>query len=151
MTILAKIGRTAIAFACALAVTYVLSTVFYTRQVLAGYAAIGASFSLSDMWVTFLENFSGLNLLATVYGIGFLIAFSVAWVLRRVITPLAPLGYPLAGAAAVLAAIYLIENQLGGGAGVIGGARTAVGQALQGLAGGLGGLVFSVLRPVSDS
>ena len=47
----------------------------------------------------------------------------------------------------MLLMIYLIEQQLGGGAGVIGGARDETGLALQALAGFLGGAVFAVARP----
>jgi hypothetical protein len=76
-----------------------------------------------------------------------LVGFLVAAGLKRILTPLAPVAYPIAGAAAVVAAIWLIENVVaGGGVGAIGGARDALGMALQGLAGLAGGTVFAALR-----
>ena len=77
----------------------------------------------------------------------FALAFPIAFVVKRFLKPLAPVAYPVAGAAAILFMLWAIEQMLGGGAGVIGGARDAVGLALQGLAGFLGGAAFAFKRP----
>ena len=84
----------------------------------------------------------------TVFSIALIIGFIVAFALKRLIKPLAMIAYPLAGAAAVVAAIYLVETTMAkGGAGAIWGARDPIGLALQGLAGAFGGTVFALLRP----
>ena len=141
--------RTVFAFFAAAITTYLLAAIFYTQQILAKQAEIGANYTPEETFETYLANLTGL---APAYGlvltIALLIAFIVAFGIKRVIRPLAPIAYPVAGAAAVFTAIYLIENVMaGGGAGAIGGARTTVGLALQCLAGAIGGIVFAVLRP----
>ena len=66
-----------------------------------------------------------------------------------ILKPLAPIAYPVAGAAAMFTAVYLIENVVvGGGTGALGGARDGVGMALQAVAGLLGGITFAKMRPV---
>ncbi len=142
-----KIARTAIAYLLALAVTYVFSVLFNTQQIIAKMEAVGAVYSASQKIDTFLANLTGLALLGAMIAIALLVGFGVAYLVKRVLKPLAPVAYPVAGAAAMLVLLILIEQQLGGGAGVIGGARTATGQALQALAGFLGGTAFAFARP----
>lgn len=141
-----KLLRILAAYLAAIAATYVLATVFYTQQVLAKQAAIGAVYTPAQQAQTYLENFTGLTIYGAVIAIALLAAFIVAAVLKRILVPLAPIAFPLAGAAGVGAAIYLIENTAAaGGAGAIGGARDAVGFALQCLAGGVGGFIFAMI------
>ncbi|MGE0408166.1 MAG: hypothetical protein AB7P23_02760 [Amphiplicatus sp.] len=137
------------AFVAAAAVAYVAAVVFFTQQVIAKQAAVGARYTLSQQAETYLANFTGLGLYGAVLTTGLLIGFLVGALARRFVRPLARIAYPLAGAAAVWTAITLIETRLGGGAGVIGGARDALGLALQCGAGALGGVVFAALRPHS--
>jgi hypothetical protein len=83
--------------------------------------------------------------LAAVVGLGFGLAFPVAaWVRRRVPGWVAVLGYPLAGAAALAAALALMA--LGMGMMPLAGARTGTGQAMMILSGAMGGLIFGNLR-----
>jgi predicted Co/Zn/Cd cation transporter (cation efflux family) len=131
----------------AVAVTYVAATAFYTQQVIAKQAAIGAIYSTSQQIDTFTQNFTGLWIFGAMIAIALLVGFIVAYFVKRLVKPLAPVAYPAAGAAAMLVMLTLIEQQLGGGAGVIGGARDAIGLALQALAGFIGGAVFSFKRP----
>ncbi|MHA7870922.1 MAG: hypothetical protein ACX939_01090 [Hyphococcus sp.] len=142
--------RMAAAFVASAVTMYVLAAGFYTQQVLAQQAAIGARYTPAQQLDTYVDNFIGL---APGYGlvlvIALLLGFLVAAGVKRVVTPLAPLAYPLAGAAAVFTAIWSIETFVaGGGVGAIGGARDAVGMGLQCLAGFAGGLVFAVTRGV---
>ncbi len=139
--------KTAIAYLLAVIVTYVLSVAFYTQQVIAKMQAVGAVYSGQQQINTFADNLTGLWQLAAMIAIALLIAFIVAFFVKRILKPLAPAAYPVAGGAAILLMLYLIEQQLGGGAGVIGGARDATGLALQSLAGFLGGAVFAFMRP----
>lgn len=134
------------AYVAAAAVTYLAAAIFYTQQIIAKQAAIGAVYSPGQQLETYVANLLGLTLYGEVIAAALLIGFVVAAGLKRVLKPLAPVAYPLAGAGAVLAVIVLIENTAAaGGAGAIGGARDALGLALQGLAGALGGAVFSAI------
>ena len=84
---------------------------------------------------------------ASVMLIALLVAFPVALLVKAVLKPLAPIAYPVAGAAAVGLVVYLIYKTQGPGA--VAAIREPVGIALQMLAGLVGGIVFSLLRPVS--
>lgn len=143
-----SIFRLGAAFIASSAVTYTLASAFYTQQVLAKQAAIGAVYTAEQQAATYLDNFLGL---APAYGAvlttALLIGFVVAAFVKRVLKPLAAVAYPIAGAAAVFTAIWSIENLVaGGGVGAMGGARDALGVALQCLAGFAGGVVFAVTR-----
>ena len=98
--------RTIAAYLAACVATFVTASGFYTQQVLARQAEIGAVYTPEQTAATYVDNFIGL---APSYGlvlsIGLLIAFPVAAFLRRILKPLAPIGYPLAGAAAGFTAI----------------------------------------------
>lgn len=142
-----KILKTLVAYLLSLAATYFFSVAFYTQQVIAKMAAVGAEYTGAQQIETFVENFTGLWQLGAMTAIALLAAFIIAFAAKRILKPLALIAYPVAGGAAMLLMIYLIEQQLGGGAGVIGGARDATGLALQALAGFLGGAVFAVARP----
>ncbi|MEM9704854.1 MAG: hypothetical protein AAF850_02115 [Pseudomonadota bacterium] len=142
--------QTAIAFIVGVVVTVLASAGFYTQQIVAAQQALGVSYPSEIVFQLFQNNLVGLaaNGLGAVFAIALLIGFVVAFGLKRVLRPLAPIAYPVAGAAAVIGAILLIEYWwAGGGAGVFGGARTPVGLALQGVAGGVGGALFAFLRP----
>jgi len=139
--------KTAIAYLLSVIAAYLLSVAFYTQQVIAKMQAVGAVYSGQQQINTFVDNLTGLWQLAAMIAVALMIAFVVAFFVKRVLKPLAPIAYPAAGGAAILLMLYLIEQQLGGGAGVIGGARDATGLALQTLAGFLGGAVFAFMRP----
>lgn len=139
--------RTLLAFVAAVVVAFVAAAWFYTQQVIAKQAAIGAEYTHAQKMLAVHENLLGL---APAYGpivaIALAVGFLVAWGVKKVVRPLAPVAYPVAGFAAIVTTIWLIENVvLGGGVGVIGGARDAGGMALQGAAGALGGLVFALV------
>ncbi|NOX94364.1 MAG: hypothetical protein GXP04_04505 [Alphaproteobacteria bacterium] len=146
-----RLLRMGLAYLAAVIVTYALASAFYTQQVLAKQAAIGAVYTQQQQISTYMDNFAGL---AMTYGlmlaIGLLIAFLIAAVAKRILKPLAPIAYPIAGAAAVFTVIWAIENLVApGGVGAIGGARDALGVSLQCLAGAAGGLVFALTRGTS--
>ena len=142
--------RTALAFVLAWLVAYTASVAFYTRQVLAGYADLGLSIPAADALATFKDNFTGQlqspdgPSWGMILAVAMLIAFLVAAGVKRVVKPLAPVAYPVAGAAALGGLLALIESQFPG-VGAIGGARTALGVGLQMLAGLLGGVVFAIV------
>lgn len=139
--------RLAIAYIAAVATAFVAASIFYTQQILAKQAEIGADYTPAQQIDTYAANLVGL---APAYGVVLAIAllagFIIAAIVKRILKPLAPIAYPLAGAAAVFTALYLIENVMAaGGAGAFGGARGPLGLSLQCLAGAAGGLVFAFL------
>jgi hypothetical protein len=139
--------RTILAYLLSVIVTYILASSFYTQQVIAKMSAVGAEYSAQQQIDTYMANFAGLWQLGAMIAVAFLTAFAAAFAVKRVVKPLAPVAYPIAGAAAILVMLSAIEQVLGGGAGVIGGARDAVGLSLQAFAGLLGGAVFALTRP----
>ncbi len=143
-----QIIKVAAAYIAAVIIAYSLAAAFYTQQVLAKQAEIGAIYTPSQQAQTYFENFIGL---APAYGlmmaIALLIGFVVAAGVKRIAAPLASVAYPLAGAAAMWTLVWTIETFVaGGGVGAIGGARDALGVGLQMLAGLAGGVVFELLR-----
>ncbi|NOX82566.1 MAG: hypothetical protein GXP06_06200 [Alphaproteobacteria bacterium] len=144
-----QIIKLAAAYIAAVITAYTAAAGFYTQQVLAKQAEIGAIYTPSQQAQTYFENFIGL---VPAYGlmvaIALLVGFVVAAGVKRIVVPLAPIAYPLAGAAAMWTLIWAIETFVaGGGVGAIGGARDALGVGLQMLAGAAGGAVFEWLRP----
>ncbi len=144
-----QIIKLAVAYIAAVITTYTVAAGFYTQQVLAKQAEIGAIYTPAQQAQTYVENFIGL---APAYGlmaaIALLVGFVAAAGIKRIVVPLAPVAYPLAGAAAMWTLIWAIETFVaGGGVGAIGGARDALGVGLQMLAGLVGGAVFEWLRP----
>lgn len=146
-----RILRLGAAFASAAIATLAASSAFYTNQVLARQTAIGLETTPAQQFEAYVLNFKGLAIgsvpsFGMVLTVALAIGFAVASILRRAVRPLAPIAYPLAGAASVIGLIYLIENVvIGGGVGAFGGARDAGGMALQAIAGFIGGLVFALV------
>lgn len=140
-----NIVKSTIAFSASLATTYILASIFYTMQILSAQAQFGATYTPQQQAETYLTNFTGLWLYGVMIAIALGVAFVVAWMLKKALKPLALLAYPIAGGAAIYVLLILVESQLGGGAGIIGGARTATGVLLQCLTGVAGGITFSIL------
>jgi hypothetical protein len=83
---------------------------------------------------------------AAIVAIALAVGFIVAAVLKRVLTPLAPIAYPLGGACALVAAMFVLPILLKlDGITPLAGARGGLGLAFQGLAGALGGLAFALI------
>ena len=147
--------KAVLAYVIAIAVTYALSVSFYTEQVIAKMQSVGGAYTGGQALDTLAMNAVGMTqgadgqpsyllMIAVALGLGFLVAFF----LKRFLKPLAPIAYPVAGAAAVFTLLWAIETFVaGGGAGAIGGARDALGLSLQAFAGFIGGAAFSYMRP----
>lgn len=144
-----RVGKTAIAFLLGVVTTYVLAVVFYTQQETASQSFI--QYTFAQQVETFFYNLSGLWQYGVIIAVALLIGFVVAAFVKRALKPLAPVAYPVAGAAAIPLTVLLIEQVLGGGAGVMSGAEGVVGMSLQGLAGFFGGVVFALLRPHTNN
>lgn len=143
-----KLGRTAVAFILSISAAYVLAVAFYTQQVIASQTFI--QYTRAQQIETFFYNLSGLWMYGAIIAIALFAGFAVAALVKRVLKPLARIAYPVAGAAAIPLCVVLIEQVLGGGAGIMSGARGTVGLALQGVAGLAGGFVFAIFRPQAD-
>jgi hypothetical protein len=133
------------AFVLAVVAATVFGSLFSSYMTQSALIAAGAEFPVADRFSSAMSDFVGI---APAYGVVIAIAlgvgFLVAAILRRVIKPLAPVAFPIAGAAAVGAALALMSIQYYSTT-PIAGARGALGFALQCLAGGIGGFVFAGL------
>jgi hypothetical protein len=142
-----KVLRTLVAFCAAAIVASFCGAVFHSQMVLARLAALGAEITPALRVTSTLDDMVGLiPAYPVVISIGLAVGFAVAFGVKRILKPLAPVAYPLAGAAAVALALYLMSQQFYTTT-PIAGARGTIGFLLQCLAGGLGGVVFAVLRP----
>lgn len=137
--------RLALAFAAATVSAVLLASAFHTQMVIAGLGAAGAAIDAATRLAMMAADLKGLApsygaVIAIALAIGFFVA---AW-LKRVVRPLAPIAYPLAGAAAIGVALALMSIVYEGVT-PIASARSPEGFALQCLAGALGGVVFAWL------
>lgn len=139
-----SIFRNIAAYIAAVIAAYALGAVFHTQMVFAALAGAGAEIPLSLRLETTAGDLIGLWQYAAVVAIALLVGFAVAAILKRILKPLAPIAYPLAGAAGVALALTLMSMQYYGTT-PIAGARGPVGFALQCLAGAAGGVVFAAL------
>ena len=155
MSLPMRVIRYVVAFAVAIAVTYVAAAIFYTQLVVAELGSIGVAVPFGDRIAATLDDIRGLAdpvggftqpSYALVVIVALIVAFLVAMVVKRLVKPLAPVAYPIAGAAAIGVALYL-ANGSQGGIPVMAGAREWGGFVLQMVAGLIGGVVFAMLRP----
>ncbi len=136
--------RQLLAFALAVAATALLGTLASTHFVLAGLVDLNVELPLSARLFSHGHDIVGMGpVLALVAAAGFVIAFPVAALARRFLPRWRAVGYPLAGAAAMLAALLLMESVLG--LMPVAGARGAAGLVMQGVAGAVGGYVFAAV------
>ncbi len=149
-----RIVRYGIAFGVAAVVTYVLAATFYAQTIIGELTALGIEVSIADRVQHSIDDIVGmtssafggkLTTYAGVITIALLAAFPIALGVKSVLKPLAPVAYPIAGAAAVGAVVCAIYATQGPGA--IAAIREPVGIALQVLAGLIGGVAFALLKP----
>jgi CBS domain containing-hemolysin-like protein len=141
--------KTAVAFLISVAVTFIAASIANTQFVLAGLSDIGADITPEVRLHSTLSDLVGLAPgYSAVIALSFIIAFTVAWGVKRIIPVLAAVAYPIAGAAAVASALFGM-NAAFDGLWLIPSARSDIGFALQCGAGALGGLVYESLRPGS--
>lgn len=138
--------RTILALGAAIIVTYGLSSIFQTQMVLAGLQSVGAEIPLDMRLRTTGQDLAGLfGPLTIVIAIALTIGFTVAFGVKRILTPLAPIAYPLAGALALATALTLMKMQFG--ITPLTGTKGVIGFGLQLIAGAMGGLMFARIRP----
>lgn len=144
MTLLSQLLRLFLAFLASVLVTFVFASAFHTQNVLSGLSALGVEISPSTRLSTTYKDMVGLaGLFTIVIAIALFVGFTIAAILKRILTPLAPIAYPLAGAAALGTMLWLMSMQFE--ATPIAGARGFIGFSLQMLAGSIGGYVFALL------
>ena len=137
--------RILLGFLAAVAAAFVLASAFHTHMVIDALGDAGAVVSLDRRLTMTANDLVGLApQFGAVVAIALAVGFLVAAGLRRVLKPLAPLAYPLAGAVALGVALTAMSAAFDGIT-PIAGARTTLGFALQCLAGAVGGLVFSAV------
>lgn len=137
--------RIAFAYILAVIVTTVLASFAHTQMVIAGLTESGATVALEQRIGMSAGDLVGLApQLGPVMAAGLAVGLLIAALLRRVLKPLAPIAYPLAGAAAVGVALTAMSIAFDGIT-PIAGARTALGFSLECLAGAAGGLVFALV------
>ncbi len=137
MTIL----RNSLALFIAALVTYIIGTALSTIFVL---RAIPAEIPLGTYISTAITDIKGQTLYLLVILLGFMIAFPIAAILRKFLTKVAKIGYPLAGAVAIAVALglmYLKYETV-----PISGARSTLGFAAQIFTGMVGGIIFAILQ-----
>lgn len=144
--------RTIVAFLAAVVVAAALAAAANTQFVLAELTRLGIDVGLGDRLAMTGQDIVGMTpLYLPVFGVGLLVAFSVAAVLIRFLLPSwGQIGYTLAGAAAVVAIMVIAMQTFG--LMPVAGARTFGGMVAQGLAGAVGGFVFGRIllrRPVA--
>ncbi|MEZ5897376.1 MAG: hypothetical protein R3C51_13360 [Parvularculaceae bacterium] len=138
--------RIGLAFAAAVFACFLLSTVFMTYNTLSNYP--GFEMSAGVFLETLQLNLVGLaagSPFAGILAVALAIGFTVAAIVKRVLTPLAPVAYIVAGAITVPLLFYIVETVvIDGGVGAFFGARGGTGMGCQAVAGAAAGLVFSV-------
>ncbi|WP_416907976.1 MAG: hypothetical protein ACMVO5_13325 [Polymorphobacter sp.] len=123
-------------------VTTMGMSLIHSLMVQQGLVDLGVAIPPGLRLATIGRDFLGLlPALGVVVAIGFAIAFAVASRLHRFAPPLA---YPLAGAVAIAAALFLMKLQFS--MTPIAGARTTEGLVLMILSGAIGGVVFARLK-----
>ena len=137
--------RIFIGYAAAAVISVVLASAFHTQMVIGALGDAGALVPFDRRLAMTGDDLVGLiPQFGPVIAIALALGFLVAAGLRRVLKPLAPIAYPLAGAAAIGVALTVMGMAFDGIT-PLAGARTPLGFALQCLAGAIGGLIFSTI------
>lgn len=138
--------RTVFAYVAAVLVTYAIAAFAATQSVMNTLQGLGAPVTAGVRLEAAWHDLQGM---ATSYlpilAIALLIAFPVAWLVSRLLPRLRLLGYPLAGAAAVLAVHLILQQAFS--ITPVAATRTLAGLTLQVLCGAVGGWVFVRLLP----
>jgi len=137
--------RVLAAFVAAVIVAYGLAAVAQTQHVMSRLTDMGMTVTAQDRLAATVHDLVGMApLFLPMIAIGFAIAFGVAAGILRLAPRWRPVGYPLAGGAAVLAIHVILSLALD--ITPIAAARTTLGLTTQALAGALGGWAFAMLR-----
>lgn len=137
--------RSALAFAVAVLMSFVLASAAHSHFVMRRLEAVGASIPVPLGLKTMTGDLLGLApSLLPVMAVALLLGFLVAWLAKRGLPGLAPLAYPLAGFAA-MALMLVLMREVMFKITPIAGARGPEGFLTFCAIGALGGFVFSRL------
>jgi hypothetical protein len=140
--------RTGPAWATAVLVTTVMASMIQSWQVQAGLIDLGVTIPPGLAVETALRDFSGLALpVLVVFGVALALAFAAAALLKPRLPLLAPIAWPLAGAAAIGTTLGFMHAQFN--MTPLAGARGTDGFILFCAAGAVGGTIFAWLKPPS--
>ncbi|MEM9724363.1 MAG: hypothetical protein AAF909_02740 [Pseudomonadota bacterium] len=127
----------------AAAVAYVIGSVASSQFVISAHqASTSVEITGAERLAMTLFDVSNMWLYLVIIGLGFCVAFPVAFGIKRLLPGLSGLAYPLAGAAAIGAALALMYQ--GFATVPISGARSELGFAAQVLAGAVGGYAYAL-------
>jgi len=136
--------RQTIAFLLGVAVTAAIGAIASTHFVLASLRGLNVQVPIGKRLLAYGHDLVGMApTLAVVAAVGFAIAFPVAAAAGRFLPRWRPIAYPLAGAAAIVTALLLMNVVLG--MMPLAGARSTLGLVAQGVAGAVGGYVFGAI------
>ncbi|TVS17617.1 MAG: hypothetical protein EA417_05755 [Gammaproteobacteria bacterium] len=145
--------RVILAFLAAVVLSAALAAAASTQFVLAELARLDVAFTLGDRVAMTMHDIVGMaSLYLPIFGLGLLIAFSVAALVIRFLLPgWSVLGFTLAGFTAVVAIMGVAMLMFG--LMPVAGARSLGGMMTQGMAGAAGGYLFArlVARPAATS
>ena len=142
--------RSALGFVLAICSAYVVASVFHTQAVLWKLQGAGADIPMNDRIAMTLHDIGGMvPLFPIILGGAFVVAFAVAYIVRRITKAPRWLAYGSAGGAA-MAVMLVAMSEAFGGTTPIAGARGPVGFGFQVVAGIIGGLVFTAIAPSRD-
>ena len=141
-----RLSRIALGFIAAALTAYVAGSILNTQFVIGAHTLGGepVSTAFGDRLSMTAADIAGTILYLVIIAVGFAIAFLIASFLKRALPGLAGVAYPIAGAAAIGAALGLMYMQFQ--TVPVSGARGMFGFLAQMLAGGLGGWVFHTLN-----
>jgi hypothetical protein len=135
--------RRGIGFVLAVVATSVLGAVAHSQFIASAVSRLGHPVPLGDRVSWAGHDAVGMfSTYAPIIAIGFLIAFLIAALVVRRLPHLRTIGYTLAGAVAIVAALVVMKQLLDVTG--IASARSALGIVAQGIAGAVGGWVFAV-------
>lgn len=138
--------RSGPAWSAAVLVTTVMASIIQSWQVQSGLIDLGVVIPPGLAMETALRDFTGLAVpVLTVFGIALALAFLLTTWLKPKLPMVAPIAWPLAGAAAVGTTLGFMHAQFQ--TTPLAGARGPDGFILFCMAGAIGGLVFAWLKP----
>ena len=130
-------------------VGYICAALASQAVVLAGLAQLGLDMSFGDASGSLVHAVFNMPALLIVILLGYAIAFGVARQVKKLLPNLSAIAYPVAGGAAIGAALGLMHMQFG--VFPILGAQETYGLILQILSGAAGGAAFEALRPKTEA
>ena len=143
-------ARTLLAYVAAVLVTYVTAAIAHTQSVMANLREMGVAVTLGDRLGATVHDVAGMaTLYLPIIAAGLAVAFPVAAAVIRAMPRWRPLGYSLAGGAAMLV-IHVVLYQTFSIT-PIAAARTTAGLTVQALCGALGGWVFRLCLPAGSA